>query len=144
MTKMVLLLISFIAGVLTVLAPCVLPLLPVIVGGSITEGVNRRRAFVISLSLGMSVVLFTLLLKVSSVLINIPQSAWQWFSGGILIAFGVVMLYPSLWDSLGFVNILNRSSNEALAAGYKKNSLWGDVLMGAALGPVFASCSPTY
>src|SRR3990167_6176774 len=35
---MALLVISFIAGILTVLAPCVLPLLPVIVGGSLAGG----------------------------------------------------------------------------------------------------------
>ena len=140
---MLLLLISFIAGVLTVLAPCVLPLLPVIVGGSLTTG-SRRRAYAICISLGASVIAFTLLLKVSTAFINVPQSFWQYFSGGILVLFGVVMIFPRIWDSLGFVNLLNRSSNKALAVGYQRNSLWGDMLMGAALGPVFASCSPTY
>lgn len=140
---MILFLISFVAGVLTVLAPCVLPLLPVIVGGSLTTG-SLRRAYVICISLGGSVIAFTLLLKASTAFINVPQSFWQWFSGGILILFGLVMIFPRLWDSLGFVNLLNRSSNKALAVGYQRNSLWGDMLMGAALGPVFASCSPTY
>ncbi len=140
---MLLLLISFIAGVLTVLAPCVLPLLPVIVGGSLSTG-SRRRAYTICVSLGISVIVFTLLLKASTTFINVPQHAWQYISGGILVLFGTVMIFPRLWDTLGFVNILNRSSNKALAVGYQKNSLWGDVLMGAALGPVFSSCSPTY
>ncbi len=141
---MVLLAISFIAGILTVLAPCVLPLLPVIVGGSVTGERNYRRAITISVSLGVSVLLFTLLLKVSTFFINVPQDVWFWISGVILIGFGLLMLFPSLWDSLPIINRLNRSSNQALAAGYQRNSLWGDVLMGAALGPVFSSCSPTY
>lgn len=145
---MFLLLISFIAGVLTALAPCVLPLLPVIVGGSMTasgeQGSSKRRALVIALSLGASVILFTLLLKVSTIFINVPPSFWTIFSGTILIVFGTVMVFPRLWDSLGFVNLMNRSSNQLLATGYQKNSFWGDVIMGAALGPVFSSCSPTY
>lgn len=141
---MILFLISFVAGVLTVLAPCVLPLLPVIVGGSVATGGGWRRAYTICIALGGSVIAFTLLLKVSTAFINVPQSFWEWFSGGILILFGIVMLFPRLWDNLGFVNLMNRSSNKALAVGYQKNSLWGDVLMGAALGPVFSSCSPTY
>lgn len=140
---MLLFFISFIAGVLTVLAPCVLPLLPVIVGGSLTTG-SRLRAYTICIALGGSVILFTLLLKASTVFLNVPQSFWEWFSGGILILFGIVMIFPQLWDNLGFVNLLNRSSNKALAAGYQKNSIWGDILMGASLGPVFSSCSPTY
>ena len=111
---MILLLISFVAGVLTVLAPCVLSLLPIIVGGSLAGG-GRRRALTIVVSLGASVILFTLLLKVSSALISIPPATWQWLSGGILILFGLTMLFPRLWDSLGFVNLLNRSGNQALA-----------------------------
>jgi len=145
---MILLLISFIAGILTALAPCVLPLLPVIVGGSLSASAQgsgaARRAVTIAVSLGVSVITFTLLLKASTVFIVVPQSFWEWFSGAILIAFGVVMLFPTLWDRLGFVNALNRSSNKLLAAGYQRNSFWGDALMGAALGPVFSSCSPTY
>lgn len=31
-----------------------------------------------------------------------------------------------------------------VGAGYQKKSFWGDALIGAALGPVFSSCSPTY
>ncbi|HTR18872.1 MAG TPA: cytochrome c biogenesis protein CcdA [Candidatus Paceibacterota bacterium] len=140
---MLLFLISFIAGVLTVLAPCVLPLLPVIVGGSLAQG-GRWRAYTICFSLGVSVIVFTLLLKASTIFINIPQTFWEWFSGIILVLFGLVMVFPSLWDRLGFVNLMNRSSNKLLAEGYQRNSRVGDMIMGAALGPVFSSCSPTY
>ena len=31
-----------------------------------------------------------------------------------------------------------------LGKGNQKKSLWGDIIMGAALGPVFSTCSPTY
>lgn len=141
---MILLLISFIAGVLTVLAPCVLPLLPVIVGSSITGGVNRQRAYTITASLGASLILFTFLLKVSTALINIPQSAWEWISGGILIAFGIITIFPGLWENLPFLNRMSIGSNKLMSAGYMKQSFWGDVIVGAALGPVFATCSPTY
>jgi len=140
--------ISFIAGVLTAIAPCVLPLLPVIVGGSMAtggEGQHRlRSALIIASSLGISVILFTLLLKASTIFIDIPQLFWQLFSGVILIVFGFVLFFPQLWDNLGFVNLLNRSSNQLLASGYQRHSFVGDIIMGAALGPVFSSCSPTY
>lgn len=141
---MILFLISFVAGVLTVLAPCVLPLLPVVVGGSVAGERNWRKAYVISVSLGLSVFLFTFLLKVTTAFIDVPQGFWELVSGGILVLFGVAMLFPWLWDGLGIVNKMNLASNRALGEGYRKQSFWGDVLMGAALGPVFSSCSPTY
>ncbi len=140
---MIFLLISFIAGILTALAPCVLPLLPVIVGGSVAGG-SHKKAYVICASLGVSVILFTLLLKASTAFIDVPQSAWQLFSGTILVIFGIVMFFPHLWNGLPFVNFLNRKSNTLLSTGYQKNSVIGDIIMGAALGPVFSSCSPTY
>jgi cytochrome c biogenesis protein CcdA len=39
---------SFLAGLLTVIAPCILPLLPVIVGGSLT-GKNKWKPLIIAL-----------------------------------------------------------------------------------------------
>ncbi len=141
---MLLFLIAFIAGVLTVLAPCVLPLLPVIVGGSVSGGVNRARAYTVALSLGASVILFTLLLKASTAFIGIPQYAWMWFSGGILVLFGIITLFPQIWDSIGLVSTINRESNKVIGQGFMRQSFWGDILVGAALGPVFSTCSPTY
>lgn len=139
-----LLLVSFVAGVLTVLAPCILPLLPIIVGGSMTGQASPRRAFTIVLSLGASVFLFTLLLKATTAFISIPPLFWQLLSGGLLIFFGVVTLVPSVWDSIPFVAALYRRSNKLVGKGIKRGNLWGDILIGAALGPVFSSCSPTY
>lgn len=135
---------SFVAGVLSVFAACVLPLLPVIVGGSLTTGGSRKRAYTIVASLAVSIVLFTLLLKATTALIGIPEALWRYLSGGIIVLLGIFILFPKLWVSLPFINALNRSSNKLLGAGYQKGGFWGDVVMGSALGPVFASCSPTY
>ena len=137
--------ISFIAGVLTVLAPCILPLLPVIVGRSITDStLSKRRLFTVIISLGLSIILFTLLLKVSTLFIDIPEDFWKYFSGSIIFFFGLVTIFPSLWDRIPLINTINRKSNEALAKGYKKNNIWGDAIVGASLGPIFSACSPTY
>lgn len=142
---MLLLLISFVSGVLTILAPCILPLLPVIVGHSITDTTpSRRRLFVVVTSLAISVILFTLLLKASSLLIDIPQDFWKWISGGIILFFGVTMIFPSIWEKFSFANTLSLKSNKVLGEGYKKDSIWGDVIIGASLGPIFSACSPTY
>jgi cytochrome c biogenesis protein CcdA/thiol-disulfide isomerase/thioredoxin len=144
---MLLLLISFLAGVLTVLAPCTISLLPVIVGGSLAQGNtehNRFRSLVVTASLGVSVILFTLILKVSTLFINIPQAFWQIFSGVIILVLGLVMLFPELWERIPFIGKLNLGGNRLLATGYKKQNITGDIIMGAALGPVFSTCSPTY
>src|SRR6185436_9540683 len=119
---MLLFLIAFIAGVLTVLAPCILPLLPVIVGGSVSGGVNKRRAYTVALSLGLSVILFTLLLKFSTLFIMVPQYTWHWFSGSILVLFGVIQLLPQIWDRIGLVNTVSIESNKFMSAGFMRQT----------------------
>ncbi len=156
---MLLLIISFLAGVLTILAPCTLPLLPVIIGSSVADNskpeigadgqpIKKKRglgkAFVIAASLGASVVVFTLLLKFATIFINIPPSVWQIVSGIIILFFGLVSLFPTIWEKIPLVRKLNQSSNKLMAVGYKRQGFWGDVIIGASLGPVFSTCSPTY
>ena len=115
---MLFLLISFAAGVLTVLAPCILPLLPVIIGGSVQGGSNKR-AFTVIASLVASIVLFTLLIKVSSVFLNVSPDLWKYISGVILLALALIMLFPSLWEKIPFVGKLSISSNKALGKGFQ-------------------------
>ncbi|NBD73932.1 cytochrome C biogenesis protein, partial [Patescibacteria group bacterium] len=138
-----LLLLSFLSGVLTVLAPCILPLLPIVVGGAAADVTDRLKPYVIIGSLSLSIVAFTLLLKASTLLITIPPAFWSYFSGGILVLMGVVFLVPALWYRLPGVRALNLGGNKLLGAGQGKGRV-GDVITGVALGPVFSSCSPTY
>lgn len=138
-----LLLTSFLAGVLTVLAPCVLTLLPVIVGGALIDK-NKWRPLVISVSLGVSVVLFTVLLKVLTIFIMVPQGFWQVASGAIIAVFGFFLLIPEVWDWINVKLNLSGGSDKLLHEAQGNQSLWGAVLLGAALGPVFSACSPTY
>jgi cytochrome c biogenesis protein CcdA len=171
---------ALVAGMLTTLAPCVLPLLPVIVGGSMAGALTeaapvsvgatpgrgtgpagtqalppappvspRRsaavtRALVITASLGVSIVVFTLLLKVSTTLLGVPTEVWQWLSGGLLVGLGLVGLFPSVWERVSARLNLQGRSTTRLGAARDRDGLLGLVLTGAALGPVFTSCSPLY
>jgi peptide methionine sulfoxide reductase msrA/msrB len=142
---MTFLLISFVAGVLTVLAPCILPLLPVVigVGDNQKRGLSMRSIVVIT-SLSLSVVLFTILLKASTWLLFIPPTWWQYFSGALIAAVGLSIIFPGTWSSLPLVSRLSLVSHRALGTGYQRQDFFGDALIGLALGPVFTTCSPTY
>jgi len=137
--------IAVLAGVFTVLAPCILPLLPVVIGASET-GVRTisKRALIVIGSLSGSVIVFTLLLKASTLLIDIPQMFWNVFSGGVVVLVGLALVFPNFWARVPYVNKLSLLSNKAVGAGYQKKNYVGDMLIGVALGPVFTTCSPTY
>lgn len=138
---MLLFITSFFAGVLTVLAPCVLPILPIIVGGSV-EGKSKAPAIRLIASLSVSIVVFTLLLRASTILIDVPTSFWTSVSGVILIVFGCITVFPEQWEKIS-IKISSKSQGNLQKAANKKG--WQrEIWMGAALGPVFTSCSPTY
>jgi cytochrome c-type biogenesis protein len=137
---------SFGAGLLTAAAPCVLPLLPVIVGGSVIDGANKslRRPLLIALGLALSVIVFTLLLKGTTALLGVPQFFWQAVSGGILLLLGVSYLIPAWWERVAILGQLQGRSQGLLQRSRVAPNSWGALATGAALGPVFNSCSPTY
>jgi len=144
-----LIILSFVSGSLTVLAPCILPLLPVVIGGSSLEPENEdsnsfRHALVICLSLAASVLIFTLLLKATTLLLGVPQFVWQAISGIIVLLFGLNLIFPMLWAKITIKLGIENKSNRLLGKSSKKQGIIRDILIGAALGPVFASCSPTY
>ncbi len=140
---MTFLIVSFIAGVLTVLAPCILPLLPVVIGAS-AGARSRWTPYVVVGSLALSIIVFTFLLKASTAFIMVPPEVWMYLSGGILFLFGITLVFPSVWESIPGMASASASSNKLLGVGYQQKSLWGDALVGAALGPIFSTCSPTY
>lgn len=141
---MLLIFVAFVSGILTILTPCVLPILPVIVGGAASEGVNKKKAVVITLSLAVSAALFTILLRATTLFIAINPAVWKTLSGGILILLGLIMLLPNLWTKIAIATGIENKSNENLVKASTQKGILGDILMGAALGPVFTSCSPTY
>jgi cytochrome c biogenesis protein CcdA len=146
---MTLLFVSFIAGVLTALAPCTLPLIPIIVGRQASYAHLHRKESLIRLSivigsLALSLTLFTLLLKATTYFLGIPQSVWNIISGTIIVLLGIHFLFPSLWQQLMVSANIASATNRKLFKASQKKGIMGDILTGFAFGPVFSSCSPTY
>jgi len=140
---MILLIVSFIAGMLTVFAPCILPVLPIVIGSSASAR-SRMTPYIVVGSLALSIILFTYVLKASTALIMVPPYVWTYLSGGIIIFFGLTLILPDIWSKIPGMARFAGSSNKIIGQGYQKKSVWGDVIIGAALGPVFSTCSPTY
>jgi cytochrome c biogenesis protein CcdA len=89
-------------------------------------------------------VAFTLLLRASTALLGVSPQVWSWLSGALLIALGLAALFPTAWDAVAARLGLQARSGARLARAQNRKGLTGEVLTGAALGPVFSSCSPMY
>lgn len=134
---------AFLAGILTVLSPCVLPLLPVVLAGSAAES-NRRAPYIIIASLAVSVVLFTLLIKATTVLLGVPSDAWLIISGALVAFIGASLAFPRAWDWISERLNLQEASGRLAAGTASRSGTSRSVLLGFSLGPAFTSCSPTY
>ena len=78
---------TLLAGVLTVLTPCVLPLLPVIVGGGLAGG--TRRPWIVAAGLVVTLITFTVLLKASTSLMAVDARVWLMISGLLILFLGL-------------------------------------------------------
>src|SRR5579872_4536379 len=96
---MFLLFLSFLAGVISTLTPCVLPVLPIIIGGTMME-IDTRKAGIIAISLSISIILFTLILKTSTLFISVPAYFWTLLSGTVLLGLGIITIFPQIWDRI--------------------------------------------
>lgn len=143
---MTLFLASLVAGAVTVLAPCILPLLPVVLGGAASDASSRMKPLRIVGFLGLSIFAFTFLLKASTALIAVPESFWKIVSALAVGGLGLSMIFPKAWAKISLkIPGLHGGGNKLLAAGYRNRASWmGDAAVGLALGPIFTTCSPTY
>jgi cytochrome c-type biogenesis protein len=123
-------------------------LLPLIVGGSAINKTNHKYTpFIITASLVISIFVFSLTLRTGSEFLGlseIPQSIWAKISGGLVALLGLVLLFPQIWDQVSAKTGFQASSNKLMAKSSNHKGVVSSILTGAALGPVFTSCSPTY
>lgn len=139
---MALALLAVFAWMLTVLAPCVLPVLPVIMGWSLS---NQKwyKPLIITGSAAIFIVIFTVLLKASTALIAIPDSFWWYVSGSIIVLYGITLIQPHLREKVAHASGLYKTHTLAQKAKQQWTIRW-DILLWASLWPIFATCSPTY
>ena len=139
-----LVIVSFIAGVLTILAPCIFPLLPILIGTSADGKTSRNRAFTVIISLLVSIAILTLLIHGTSNVLGLDEGILRAISATIIVIVGLVMLFPRSWERFSAKLGFESGSNKLLGKAMQKDGVSRDILIGASLGPVFSSCSPTY
>ncbi len=142
---------SILAGVLTMLAPCVLPLLPVILSGA-SKGGSWRRPLVIIAAVCSSIFLFTLLIKTGAQSAGISEKLLTVISGVVLVLYGLITVFPQIWEAIEIrlnlnakaASLLNKAGKAGVTDNKQSGGLLSEILIGLSLGPVFSSCSPTY
>ncbi len=85
---------AFIAGLLTLLNPCVLPVLPIVLAASLQA--DRRGPLALAAGLSLSFVLVGLFVIVLGSSIGLDQRLMTKIGAWMMIGFGLVLLIPRL------------------------------------------------
>jgi cytochrome c biogenesis protein CcdA/thiol-disulfide isomerase/thioredoxin len=127
----VLLGIGFLAGVVTAISPCVLPVLPIILAGSAAGG--RRRPLAIIAGLVLSFSLFLLVGTWLLDLLGLPQDFLRNVAIGLLFLLAAMLVLPRLGVLVErpLARLGRRPGGE----------LGGGFLLGLSLGLVFVPCA---
>ena len=73
-----------------------------------------------------------------------PPEFWKYLSGVILLALGLVYIFPHAWTQISS-QIFGSGANTRLDKAQDiESSTLRAIVTGAVLGPVFSTCSPTY
>jgi cytochrome c biogenesis protein CcdA/thiol-disulfide isomerase/thioredoxin len=131
---------AVLAGTLTVLSPCILPILPALLSASASEGF-RHRPFWIVLGLAASFTLFGTVFAVFGTFLGLSNAALRYAAMAILLFFGLSLLWPRLWNRTGtWVGTLAQKIPGADRPPAEQGRS-GALLVGASLGLVWAPCA---
>lgn len=131
--------IPFLAGILTTLSPCVLPVLPFVTASSLSK--NRLGPFALSIGLLITFVGTSILLAMTGRILGIDQKALKTIAGFGLLLSGLLFLIPSLAEK--FTNLFSHAIQGANQASTKSygSPLLTEFMSGIFLGIVWAPCS---
>jgi cytochrome c biogenesis protein CcdA/thiol-disulfide isomerase/thioredoxin len=138
---------AFLSGVITILSPCILPVLPIVLSGGVGGG--KARPFGVLAGFVVSFTVFTLTLSAIVRAIGIPVDALRIAAVVLIVLFGVVMLVPWLRDRFEILTskIASRRSTggkaaTGAAAGVKTGEagFWSGLVVGLSLGLIWTPC----
>jgi len=137
---LILLTFAFLAGILTVLSPCVLPVLPALLSAGIAA--KRNRSIGIILGLILSFTFFTLALNAIVQSTGLSANALRYTAIAIIGLFGLILIFPKLSDI--FASITSPIANwgsKIQGTSSKNQGFWGGFILGIALGLVWTPCA---
>lgn len=127
---------AFVAGIVTILSPCILPILPIVLSGSVTGG--KRKPFGVITGFIISFTFFTLFLSTLVKIFNIPPDSLRLISVFIITVFGITLIYPK-WQQISEF-IFSRLANKINPSRQINDGFAGGILIGLSLGLLWTPC----
>jgi cytochrome c biogenesis protein CcdA len=130
--------IALVAGLLTTLSPCVLPLIPLLMGSAVSA--HRLGPWALAVGVALSFTVAGVLLASVGASLGLDGETFRWVAALLMTAFGLILLSGRL-QAL-FVRATSGLSNSghALLARFTLDGLGGQFVLGLLLGFVWSPC----
>ncbi|WP_062224358.1 cytochrome c biogenesis CcdA family protein [Aureimonas sp. D3] len=129
---------ALLAGVLSTLSPCVLPLLPVVLGTAVSQ--HRMGPAALAAGLAISFVAIGLFVALVGFSIGLDLAVFRTIGGFVLVGIGAVLMVPRLQTRLATAASPVGTWAEHRFGGFEGSGLGGQFLVGLLLGAVWSPC----
>ena len=129
---------AFLAGVLSVLSPCVLPLLPIVLGTAASQ--HRLGPLALAAGLALSFTAIGLFVATIGFAMGLDTGVFRTVSAVLLIGVGLVLLVPRLQEQFALAAAPVSNWAGAYADNFTPAGLAGQFGLGLLLGAVWSPC----
>jgi cytochrome c-type biogenesis protein len=129
---------AFVAGVLSILSPCVLPILPIALGAAASE--HRGGPVALAAGLAVSFVVIGLFAATIGYSIGLNAEIFRYVAAVLMIAVGAVLLVPRFQARLALADAPLANWGDRHFRGARQGGLPGQTAVGLLLGAVWSPC----
>lgn len=132
-------LLALLAGVVTIGGPCILPLLPIVLGTS-TTGRHPLRPVAIVFGFTLAFTGFAIVFSIFGSFLGLSADTWRYVAAAIIGLFGLMMLFPKFQASI-FARLEPALARVTPKGSIGSTDLWSGFLLGLTLGAVWTPCA---
>ncbi len=131
----ILVIFAFLAGLATIFAPCILPILPIVLSAGLSGG--KQRPLGIVFGLVASFTFFTLTISFLTKSLGINANILRTIAIIVLLLFGLLLLFPNILSKFeGLISkVMPKTNNSS-----QRTDFVGGVVIGISLGLVWTPC----
>jgi len=129
---------AFAAGILSILSPCVLPLVPIVLGAAVTA--HPLGAVALAAGLALSFTALGLLLALVGFGLDIDAGMFRFAAAAIMVLLGAILLVPSWRARLASAGSPVAAWADRRFGGIAASGLAGQFAIGLLLGAVWSPC----
>ena len=129
---------GYVAGLLSTLSPCVLPLVTILIATAVTA--HRFGPYSLALGLTLSFAAIGIFLATLGASLGLEQDTFRAIAAVILIAVGIVLFSPGLQERFATATSGLSAAGDGVLAKLDLDGLAGQFVIGLVLGVIWTPC----